>query len=249
MVKSIGHVKNQNPSVDVVDFEFFPEAGEWRYATYAYSKDAQQPVVVYGHSNYRLDVFAQSWWRRVKYCTIFIIIESGFGFVFDDILYYPSKGDVIVIKNDESFATVAKETAYDYYFEIDFPLEFFEQIKDGNMFSKLFYADSAVSPNIISTNDASCDKLIQKFDEMKKAIQSDCEDKDFVVWSYIIQIIDVIYGEKAQNKMYLDAKNLPAKLGEAIEYININFVNLESIDEIAEHCNITATYLARMFKK
>ena len=90
--------------------------------------------------------------------------------------------------------------------------------------------------------------LIQKIDEFKKVMQSACENKDLVAWSYIIQIIDIIWGEKSHNKSYLYAKNLPAKLREAIEYININFVNLKSIDEIADYCHITATYLARMFK-
>ncbi len=248
MVKAIEHVNDHNLYINDEYFKVVPNAGEWYHATYSYAKDAENPVVVYGYSKYRSDFLSDSCRRRIKYCTMFIIIEAGFGFIFDDILYYPSKGDVIIIKNDESFATIMKEQAYDNYFEIDFPLSFFEHMNDDSVFSKLFYADNAVSPNIISTKEATCDMLIQKFYELQKRVQSDCENKDLMAWSYLIQIIDIIYNEKSNINTYLDAKNLPAKLREAIEYINVNFVNLKSIDEIAEYCSITATYLARMFK-
>lgn len=248
MVKAIEHIEEHDKYVNDENFRIFPEAAGWYYPTYAYSKDAKYPVVIYEYSKYRSDFFDNPTRRQIKYCTMFIIIEAGFGFIFDDILYYPSKGDVFVIKNDESFATFMKEKAYDYYFEIDFPLSFFEHIKNDSMFSKLFYGEEAESPNIISTKESACNMLIQKIDELKKVMQSACENKDLVAWSYIIQIIDIIWGEKSHNKSYLYAKNLPAKLREAIEYININFVNLKSIDEIADYCHITATYLARMFK-
>ncbi|MBQ4630621.1 MAG: helix-turn-helix transcriptional regulator [Clostridia bacterium] len=248
MVKAI---EITDKKTDFVKFDYFriiPGSGEWHYATYSYAKDAHYPVVVYGHNKYYVYRNPGTYGRRLNYCTMFICIKVGFAFIFDDIVYYPSKGDVIVIKDYDEFATYMKTNAFEHFYEIDFPLMFFEHMKENNMFSKLFY-DTSNTPNIVSLGSESCDRVVQKMNRIEKVISSDSENKDLLVWSYIIQIIDIIFSHRANNNSYLNAHNLPPKLRDAIEYINTNFVNLKSIDEVAEFCKITSTYLARMFKK
>jgi len=229
-------------------FRIVPGAGDWHYATYSYAKDSRYPVVVYGHNKYCVYRNPGAYKRHMKYCTMFICVKVGFSFIFDDIVYYPSKGDVVIIKDNDTFATYLKSNAFEHFYEIDFPPAFFEHMKDDNMFSKLFY-DTSNTPNIISISSEFCDKLIKKMQNIEKLTSSDSENKDILIWSYIIQIIDIIFSHRKNNNSYLNAHNLPPKLRDAIEYINTNFVNLKSVDEVAEICQITSTYLARMFKK
>lgn len=249
MVKAIEVFEKEFPQVSPDYFKLDSRAGIWRFPTFSYSADARHPVVVYSHSSYRYDFNPEVYRRLLKYCTIFIVIEVGFSFIFDDIMYHPSKGDIVIIKNEDIFATYLKEKSFDNYYEIDFPLSFFEYVKEDSMFTELFYDKSNSTPNIISTSEAACDSIVQKLEQIKHCVHSDNKSKDYVSWSYIIQIMDIIYSQRDNNKSHLHAQNLPPKLKNAIEYINGNFINLQTIDEVANYCGITPTYLARMFKK
>ena len=249
MVKAIEVITNQLPEASDEEFRVDYRPGAWTCPTYAYARDAENPVVVYETSKIEPELRAGIYSRRLNYCTIYVIMEVGFCFIFNDIVYYPSKGDVIIIKNGVEFATYLKQTTFHHYFEIDFPVDFFDKMSENNVFSKLFYDNLTDSPKIVSASHGSLDLIAQILERIKRLTSSGYENTEILTWSYIIQLIDIIYTQKNRDNSYLNAQNIPPKLKNAIEYINGNFINLQTIDEVANYCGITPTYLARMFKK
>lgn len=249
MVKTIEHFPNPNLKLTETDFKLYPDYGSWNCTTYAYSQDAEYPVIIYGIHKYRTRKDLTPNNIRNGFCTMFVVNEGNFGFIFEDIIYYPSKGDVIIVKDSQPFASYFKECGYDNFFEIEFPLSFFEHMNKDSMFTKLFYDETNRTPNIISLNENYINSIVNKMNKLEKIILSNNENKDIVAWSYLIQITDIIYSQGNVYKSFENIHFLPAKLRDAIEYINANFVNVKNIDEISEHCNITSIYLARLFKK
>ena len=55
--------------------------------------------------------------------------------------------------------------------------------------------------------------------------------------------------QQSESTGKLPQRKIPQSLKMALNYIHANYTSLTGIEEVAAHCSITGTYLARIFKK
>lgn len=214
-----------------------------------YSKFAKNPVCYYNAKKMRNSKKFEIKPRKLDYCTIFVFYEGNFGFIFDDIAFHPAPGDVFIIRNNVEFASFFSESSYFDYYEISFPMDFFDNYPENSMFHRLFFNDTEIGAKIISTNDIAAKMILQKFNEIDDIVNSDNMDVGILSFSYITQIIAIICSQADNSLENIHMERVPQKLKIAVNYIHENFTDPITIADVSNYCNVSNTYLARMFKK
>ena len=249
MTRFLEPFKNTKTNVPLLKFKYEPTPNSDCCAIYSYSKDARNPVCYYGAKKRHTSQNVHIGTRRLGFCALYVFYEGNFGFVFDDVSYRPSTGDIFIVKNNVEFTVFFPQNTYVYYYEINFPMDFFESVCDESMFHRLFFENNDDGFIALSLN-ANVKKLIfEKFDNLDQIIIDDKFEKDFLSWSYIIQIIELISSSKNNKIEISQVGKVPIKLIDALNYIHSNFTNPITISDVSEYCGISNTYLARMFKK
>lgn len=216
---------------------------------YSYSKDSEDPIVFSHYVHDQNLTNPTSFSKNKEYCTLFIILSGKVSFAFDNSFYNPSYGCAIVIRNHEKYTTCFNTDSHLDYYEINFPVEFFEKIPKINPFYDIFYKRNSGEKNMIILDKLNCESTINKLKKIEKIINQNGKFQDMIIYSYITQIVGIIqnkYRETIDNVPILKA---PAKLKTAIDYIHNHFTTIENLDNIAEHSGITVPYLSRIFKK
>ena len=214
-----------------------------------YSKFAKNPVCYYNTKKMRSSKKFEIKPRKLDYCTIFVFYEWNFGFIFDDIAFHPAPGDVFIIRNNVEFTSFFSESSYLDYYEISFPMDFFDNYCDNSMFHRLFFNDTEIGAKIISTNEIAAKMILQKFNEIDDIVNSNNMDIDILSFSYITQIIAIICSQSDNSLENIHMERVPPKLKIAVNYIHENFTDPITIADVSNYCNVSNTYLARMFKK
>ena len=216
---------------------------------FSYAKDAETPVF-FTHYKHKHAITHQIEYssKSVAACTLYFFLSGKFGFIFDDATYMPAYGDVIIIpENTEKVSRFFSTTYVDYY-QIIIPLELFNKINIINPFTKVFHGQYTAKKNVVSLTGTNRDAVInalKKMDEL--ALQENFND--FLAYSYLIRIMDIIASAQESITETPQATILPPKLQAAIDYIHRNFATLSGVDEVSSKLGITKTYLARLFKK
>lgn len=237
-----------NENVEIRKHFYNPECGIINCAMY-YSKNAKDPVCYYNSKKFHhsKNLLVKS--RKLDYCAIFVFFEGNFGFVFEDIAYHPAPGDIFVVRNNVEFSSFFSESSYIDYYEVSFPMDFFENYPENSMFHRLFFNDAEIGAKFISTNKIAANEILQKFNEIDKIINSNNIDSDILSFSYITQIIAIICSQASNNLENIHTEKVPPKLKIALNYIHENFTAPITIADVSNYCNLTNTYLARIFKR
>lgn len=215
---------------------------------YSYTRNAKSPII-FAHYAHEHTVSSQvTYNKNNNHCTLFIFLTGKFGFIFDNAVYNSSYGNAVLIRNNEKYTACFYAESYLDYYEIRFPLEFFEDNSKENSFSSLFYDRECGERNMVKLDRINCDIMMNKLKEIENLIHSKNEHSDILSYSYIMQIMGIINSQFNLNRNSLPVMKIPPKLKTAVDYIHQNFLTLLGVDEVATHCNVTATYLARMFK-
>lgn len=236
----------ENPIYEKYEYH---NSGFIKCAMYSYAKSSKNPVCYYNekrrHSSKNFEIHP----RILDYCSIFVYNTGNFGFIFDNIAYYPSQGDIFVIKNNVEFSSFFPENTYIDYYEITFPMDFFDYFDEKSMFHRLFFDDMEAGAKILSTNKVTAKTIFQKFNELDCIINANTKDTDILSFSYIVQIIGIICSQTNNSLDDIHMEKVPKKLKAAVNYIHENFTDPITIGEVANYCGISNTYLARMFKR
>lgn len=217
---------------------------------YSYAKDTEIPIAFhhYAHEHRSTKELIDEK-EADDYCTMYIFLSGKFGFIFDNTVCNPSYGDVVIIRNHEKFTSCFHTSSFVDYYEINFPIEFFNKINLTNPFSKLFYGKKTLNQNLVVLNPLSLESLINALKRIDALANEKDDFRDFFAYSYIIRIVELICEQQSENTRILPQKKIPQSLRQALDYIHTHYTSLEGIDEIATQCNITGTSLARVFKK
>ncbi len=217
-------------------------------AVFSYAPEVTDPIfwVHYSHRQNRSQHTAIH--KNEDWCSLFVFLSGNFSFLIDNHMYTPTFGDAIVMHDRENYTSVFPEASDLNYYQIYFPREFFKSGKTGNLFLKPFYARKTSEGNLISPSEEGKRKVIEHLKSLDEISFSTGEHGDILMYSHIIQLMEIFYSAfSAHPKASADAK-VPAKLNEAIIYIRNNFTTLEGVDEVAKNCGISNAYLARIFK-
>lgn len=216
---------------------------------HSYAKDAEIPIAFHHYEHEHQSIKEISYKKKLDYCTLYIFMSGKFGFIFDNTICNPSYGDVVIIRAQEEFTSCFYTTSFVDYYEINFPAEFFNGISLINPFTKLFYNQKATNRNMVIFNNLNRETMIDILKNIDSLANEKSEFRDFLAYSYIIRIAEIICEQQSENTTTLSPQKIPQSLNRALNYIHAHYTTLSGIDEISEKCNMTGTYLARMFKK
>lgn len=171
---------------------------------------------------------------------IYILTKGKRTYLIDDNLYEISEGDVILIPPMMLHKTMGKEE-YGRYL-----ITFSE-----NYLSK-YFTDEAIEI-LLSCFSTRCvhlesNKLITFIHLIDKLMQS-YEKKDYMSFIYLSNIIAILK-ESMQSSSYTHplTSNTNKTILSIIEYIDANYKDIDSIEEIADKHFITKYHLCRLFK-
>lgn len=213
--------------------------------TYAYAQDASLPISIahYNHeasfpSSYTTRPFEHDW------CSIFIYLSGNFSFIMDDKIYSPGYGDAVIMREDEIYSSCFHSSAHMDYYEINLPLEFFSKVKVKD-FLNLFYNRRHAENNMLCFDQITTSLVIEKL----RSIESCDSTSELLIYSYVIQILDMLYNSHTTASALVTPQKIPSALKKAISFIHAEYLNIYSISEVASSCNVSTVYLSRIFKK
>lgn len=216
---------------------------------FSYAGDAESPIL-WAHYSHQQHTPAYSAPKKDKeWCSLFIFISGNFSILIGEHLYTPNFGDGIIIRNHEEYTSIFPDISYIDYYQFYFPQEFFNKTKTSDLFTKPFYDRRKTEKNLITPNDSDRTKLFAYLNQLDELSAEKHERKDILMYSLIIQIMEIIYSTFSISQTLPVNTKIPKKLNEVLSYIHNNFATLESINEVSSTCNISNVYLARIFKK
>ena len=216
---------------------------------YSYAKDSVHPIIFSHYSHEHQSPKEINYNKQYDYYTLYVFMSGKFGFMFDDILCNPSYGDVIIIRAREKFTSCFYTTSFIDYYEINFPREFFNKINIINPFSQVFHNQNTPDRNLVVFDEQSKEEVIDLLKKIDTISNSEGDFRDFLTYSYIIRIAELICDSQSNSNINFHIKKPPITLKTALNYIHSNYTSICGVEEVAKHCSITATHLARLFKK
>lgn len=217
-----------------------------RLKIFSYNKDSKLPVLFrhYKHYHDDEDSFRGYKTKTQDYFTLYVLVDGKMGLVVSNVLYKSKFGQIVTLKPEEDYTLFIYALEYLEYYEIDFPIEYFTLIPEKSPFHKLF------SPNEISVAELSVEnteKLFRILNKIDKTIDSEAAYTDFIAYSYLVQAVSLI----CNHTLDISKQNtvLPPILKKALGYISENLTSLSNTKQVSDYCNVSISYLCKMFKK
>lgn len=215
---------------------------------FSYSHDSQFPLfwIHYAHRQHTPAYTAPM--KNNEWCSLFIFLSGNISILIGEHLYTPNCGESIIIRNHEEYTSIFPDVSDVDYYQIYFPTEFFNKTKASDLFSKPFYDRKKSEKNLISPSEAECSELFTLLSSLDKLVSEKNEIRDILMYSILIQIMEIIYSVFSVSQTLPASSRIPQKLNDALSYIHNHFTTLESISEVSSACKISNVYLSRIFR-
>ena len=177
-------------------------------------------------------------------CTLFFFLTGKFGFLVGDTMYDPNYGDVMVFRDYEKFTSVFYSNSYVDYYQINIPSEFFDVVELPTLF---YRQKDGESVNMLVPDRKSSALILDKLKDTEDLILSGEKQTELLLYGNLLQILGMLALCTEQSGFQL--MKIPAKMKQALEYMHSNFSSVSGIEEIAQICGVSCTYLSRMFQK
>ncbi len=228
-------------------YDFNPSLSLHSFPIFSYSHSTELPILWTHYAHEQTYKNISSRLNDDAWCSIFIFLSGNFSFLINGHMYTPSYGDAVIIRAHEKYTSIFPEPSYVDYHQIYFPITFFEKTQENNLFMDLFYNKN--KQTLISPNKALSSEILEHLRSLNRLSESNDSYCDIIMYSHIIQLSAAIRTAAISQPPSLSDSKMPQKLNDAILHIHNNFLTLEGVNEVARTCNVTNTYLSRVFKK
>lgn len=209
-----------------------------------YTKGARQPIE-FAHYTHEHPITSRVAYKRSsRMCTLFFFLTGKFGFLVGDTMYDPNYGDVMVFRDYEKFTSVFYSNSYVDYYQINIPSEFFDVVELPTLF---YRQKDGESVNMLVPDRKSSALILDKLKDTEDLILSGEKQTELLIYGNLLQILGMLALCTEQHGFQL--MKIPAKMKQALEYMHSNFSSVSGIEEIAQICGVSCTYLSRMFQK
>lgn len=223
-----------------------------RTLLYSYHPDAKKPIV-FRHYSHMIDGLRTFKHPKLIYrdcCTVYIFFrQQNVRHIINDETYAPCNGDIVILRKDSTFVPVFYSVEYVDYYEINIPEEYFDLISVSSPLHSLITGKENENRVFLSPSKESQDEIFQILKMADCIIEQNHKHKDFLIYSYLVRLFafidnNVIPEDENTKKL----KSSPI-IRSAAEYINENYLTISQIEEVANHCHISVSYLCRIFRK
>ena len=167
-------------------------------------------------------------------------ISKGYGtFKINDEVYNLKQGDIFIL---------LKGMNVEYIASIDEPWEYYWIGFSGSKANECLNRTAIIESYAASCKeDSKIPHIILNMCEISKTYNPSCSD-DILLLKELYSLLYTLIEEFPKPFEYKD-KELHAYIQEAINFINSNYMNSITVNEIANHVNLSRSYLYRMFIK
>ena len=167
-------------------------------------------------------------------------ITKGYGvFKINDEVYNLKQGDIFIL---------LKGMKVEYMASIDEPWEYYWIGFSGSKANEYLNRSSIIDSYAVSCKENSTiPNIILNMCEISKTYNPSCSD-DILLLKELYSLLYAIIEEFPKPFEHKD-KELHTYIQEAINFINSNYMNSITVHEIADHVNLSRSYLYKMFIK
>ena len=167
-------------------------------------------------------------------------ISKGYGtFKINDEVYNLKQGDIFIL---------LKGMNVEYIASIDEPWEYYWIGFSGSKANECLNRTAIIESYAASCKeDSKIPHIILNMCEISKTYNPSCSD-DILLLKELYSLLYTLIEEFPRPFEYKD-KELHAYIQEAINFINSNYMNSITVNEIANHVNLSRSYLSEMFIK
>lgn len=167
-------------------------------------------------------------------------INKGYGtFKINDEVYNLKQGDIFIL---------LKGMKVEYMASIDEPWEYYWIGFSGSKANEYLNRSSIIDSYAVSCKENSTiPNIILNMCEISKTYNPSQSD-DILLLKELYSLLYAIIGEFPKPFEYKD-KEIHTYIQEAIDFINSNYMNSITVHEIADHVNLSRSYLYKMFIK
>ncbi len=167
-------------------------------------------------------------------------ISKGYGtFKINDEVYNLKQGDIFIL---------LKGMNVEYIASIDEPWEYYWIGFSGSKANECLNRTAIIESYAASCKeDSKIPHIILNMCEISKTYNPSCSD-DILLLKELYSLLYALIEEFPKPFEYKD-KELHAYIQEAINFINSNYMNSITVNEIANHVNLSRSYLYKMFIK
>lgn len=207
-----------------------------------YARGNPEPVT-FAHYTHEHSVTSRVAYKQESdMCTLYIFLRGKFGFLVGDDILYPSYGDVLIFRNFQSFTSVFYADSYVDYYQINLPAGFFQAVE----LPELFCHGDGEKPNLLRPEGKTGGAVLELLKQTEELILTQSGQLQILAYGNLLRMLGLLaQGAVRQGQASV---RLPEKLKAALEYIHGNYTTVSSLEEVAESCGITGTYLARLFR-
>ena len=181
------------------------------------------------------------------YYTMFVFVEHNTRMMINDNGYIPKFGSVVMIGRNDMYQPIFLMRDRIEYYEINFPEDFFKHINDLSPFHELFLSEKKHS--IISPTHEAAEKMFHILRKIDRLLEGKSSHASFLIYSHLISFASYICDILADKDKMSGNQTITRALNKAIDYISSNYLTINGIQEIADHCQVSLSYLCRIFKK
>ncbi len=227
------------------------ERAPLRKRIFSYHSTADKPICFshYKHRHANLDGDDAYIEKELGYYIIYIFIKENISLIINENIFSPACGDIVTLKPGEHYAGVIREVSDIDYYEIDFPLEFFDYVREDSPFKSFLLDREEGKGNMITPDRESISNLFHILTQIDLLLENNAPHSDYMVYSRIIQAASLISNLYENKRAKYEEVKIPATLSSALSYISENYLSISNIEEIAAYCHISVSYLCRVFKK
>ncbi len=202
---------------------------------------------------YRKQHLNENDWNKTicfpQMCKINIMISGSMNIIASRNLVSPQNGDILLFGPNEPHSGIILGKTLVEYFEFLIPIDAFDNIVNGReMMLPCFMQKKSGTENLLRLPVNTMNNLIRFAYNILNYIESGQPEPELMCYSFVIQALCII-NNGYRSRYFVNPKApLPQCLIDALNYINANFLNLYSLQDITAHLDISASYLNRIFR-
>ncbi len=214
------------------------------------SSDNKLPAICFRYSKDSIISKTSVRFMHPSRAEIYVHLQGDGVFFVGDTMYRLKEGDILIYNKDEiHFSTIETNTSWERYV-LFFSPDYFNFLDDvpENLLN-FYYERKKYQDNYIRLPEGKRKKLLHLLAETNGYVGSNDFDQNLQLFKAFLEILQLVnYGYLHPNTSPREDVT-PKIVNEIISYVNKNIQHDITLASIADHANISKSYLSTLFKK